>query len=183
MATQTFDFTGADGQHLSGKLDRPDGPVSAYALFAHCFTCTKSSLAAVRLSNALTALGYGVLRFDFTGLGQSGGDFADSSFSGSIADLVAAANAMADAGFPASLLIGHSLGGAAVLAAAAKIPDVKAVATIGAPADVEHVMRLFADDIDTLRKEGDRSSCAGRSSMISVPMIRPHGYMPCANRC
>ena len=90
MSTLPFDFIGAEGQHLSGRLDLPDGPVSSPALFAHCFTCTKSSLAAVRVSKALTALGYGVLRFDFTGLGQSGGDFADSSFSGSIADLVAA---------------------------------------------------------------------------------------------
>ena len=155
MTTQPFDFTGADGQHLSGRLDLPDGPVSSYALFAHCFTCTKSSLAAVRVSNALTALGYGVLRFDFTGLGQSGGDFSDSSFSGSIADLIAAADAMREAGHAPSLLIGHSLGGAAVLAAAAHIPESKAVATIGAPADVDHVTRLFADDIDKLRDEGE----------------------------
>lgn len=100
MSTRRFDFIGADGQQLSGMLDMPDGPVSSYALFAHCFTCTKNSLAAVRLGKALTSLGYGVLRFDFTGLGQSGGDFADSSFSGSIADLVAAADAMREAGRP-----------------------------------------------------------------------------------
>lgn len=155
MSAQSFDFIGAEGQHLSGILDLPDGPVSSYALFAHCFTCTKSSLAAVRISKALTILGYGVLRFDFTGLGQSGGDFADSSFSGSIADLISAADAMRKAGRPPSLLIGHSLGGAAVLAAAADIPEVEAVATIGAPADVEHVTRLFADDVETLRKEGE----------------------------
>lgn len=155
MATQPFDFTGADGQHLSGTLDLPDGPVSSYALFAHCFTCTKSSLAAVRLSKALTALGYGVLRFDFTGLGQSGGDFSDSSFSGSIADLIVAADAMRAAERAPSLLIGHSLGGAAVLAAAAHVPKVKAVATIGAPAGVEHVTRLFADDVGTLQREGE----------------------------
>lgn len=155
MATQSFDFTGAEGQNLSGALDLPDGPVSSYALFAHCFTCTKSSLAAVRLSKALMALGYGVMRFDFTGLGQSGGDFADSNFSGSIADLIAAADAMREAGRPPALLIGHSLGGAAVLAAAAHVPEVKAVATIGAPADVQHVTRLFADDLDTLQREGE----------------------------
>lgn len=112
MPTQAFDFTGADGQALSGMLDLPDGPVSSYVLFAHCFTCTKNSLAAVRLGKALTTLGYGVLRFDFTGLGQSGGDFADSSFSGSIADLIAAADAMREAERPPALLIGHSLGGA-----------------------------------------------------------------------
>ncbi|WP_257551761.1 bifunctional alpha/beta hydrolase/OsmC family protein [Sphingopyxis sp. DBS4] len=155
MSTQAFDFIGADGQNLSGKLDLPDGPVSSHVLFAHCFTCTKSSLAAVRLSRALTALGYGVLRFDFTGLGQSGGDFADSSFSGSIADVIAAADAMREAGRPVALLIGHSLGGAAVLAAAGHIPDAEAVATIGAPFDVEHVTRLFADSIEELETKGE----------------------------
>lgn len=155
MPTQAFDFTGEDGQQLSGALDLPDGPVSSHALFAHCFTCTKSSLAAVWLGKALTALGYGVLRFDFTGLGQSGGDFADSSFSGSIADLVAAADAMRAAGRPTALLIGHSLGGAAVLAAAGRIPETQAVATIGAPFDVEHVTRLFADGIEELRGKGE----------------------------
>ncbi len=155
MPTQTFDFTGAEGQRLSGRLDLPDGPASSYALFAHCFTCTKDSIAAVRISRALTALGYGVLRFDFTGLGQSGGDFADSSFSGSIADLVAAAAAMREAGRPAALLIGHSLGGAAVLAAAAQIVESRAVATIAAPADVTHVERLIAGDIEQLRAKGE----------------------------
>ncbi|MGY0799573.1 alpha/beta fold hydrolase [Lysobacter sp. A286] len=136
-------------------LDLPEGPVSSYALFAHCFTCTKNSLAAVRLGKALTALGYGVLRFDFTGLGQSGGEFADSSFSGSIADLIAAADAMRQAGRPPALLIGHSLGGAAVLAAAGQIPETRAVATIGAPFDVDHVTRLFAGGIEELREKGE----------------------------
>jgi len=155
MSTQPFDFTGADGQQLSGMLDLPEGPVSSYALFAHCFTCTKNSLAAVRLGKALTALGYGVLRFDFTGLGQSGGEFADSSFSGSIADLIAAADAMREAGRPPALLIGHSLGGAAVLAATGQIPETRAVATIGAPFDVDHVTRLFAGGIEELREKGE----------------------------
>lgn len=155
MSTQSFDFTGADGQPLAGVLDLPDGPVSSYALFAHCFTCTKKSLAAVRLGKALTALGFGVLRFDFTGLGESGGDFSDSSFSGSIADLLAAADAMRKAGQPPALLIGHSLGGAAVLAAAGRIPETQAVATIGAPFDVDHVTRLFADGLEELREKGE----------------------------
>ena len=107
------------------------------------------------MGNALTALGYGVLRFDFTGLGQSGGDFADSSFSGSIADVVAGADAMRAAGRPPALLIGHSLGGAAVLAAAGQLPDTQAVATIGAPFDVEHVTHLFAGGIEELREKGE----------------------------
>lgn len=155
MATRNFDFTGADGQRLSGVLELPDGPVASYVLFAHCFTCTKSSLAAVRLGKALTALGHGVLRFDFTGLGESGGDFAHSSFSGSIADLVAAADAMRADGRAPALLVGHSLGGAAVLAAAALIPETRAVATIAAPFDVEHVTHLFSDGLDELREKGE----------------------------
>ena len=155
MSTRSFDFTGADGQPLAGVLDLPDGPVSSYALFAHCFTCTKRSLAAVRLGKALTALGFGVLRFDFTGLGESGGDFSDSSFSGSIADLLAAADAMRKVGRPPALLIGHSLGGAAVLAAAGRIREARAVATIGAPFDVDHVTRLFAGGLEELREKGE----------------------------
>ena len=155
MPTRRFDFTGADGQTLSGVLDLPEGPVTSHALFAHCFTCTKQSLAAVRVAKALTALGYGVLRFDFTGLGESGGAFADSSFSGSIADLLAAAAAMRADGRAPALLVGHSLGGAAVLAAAAQIPEAEAVATIGAPFDVEHVTHLFAGGLDELREQGE----------------------------
>ena len=155
MSTRSFDFTGANGQRLSGALDLPDRAVVSHALFAHCFTCTKQSLAAVRLCDALAARGIGVLRFDFTGLGESGGDFADSSFSGSIADVVAAADAMRGAGRAPALLVGHSLGGAAVLAAAGRIPDTRAVATIGAPFDVDHVTHLFAGGIAELRATGE----------------------------
>jgi putative redox protein len=136
-------------------LDLPDGPPHAHALFAHCFTCTKESLAAVRIGRALAGQGIGVLRFDFTGLGQSGGDFADSTFSGSVRDLLAAARAMGEAGKEPALLIGHSLGGAAVLAAAADLPNVKAIATIGAPCDVQHVTRLFGDGLKTLLEQGE----------------------------
>ncbi|MFC0679646.1 alpha/beta fold hydrolase [Lysobacter korlensis] len=155
MRTENFDFTGESGQRLSGQLDLPPGPATSYALFAHCFTCTKSSLAAVRVSQSLTARGYGVLRFDFTGLGQSTGEFADSSFSGSTRDVIAAARAMADAGLQLTLLIGHSLGGAAVLAAAGELPAVVAIATIGAPFDVEHVTRLFGPQLDTIVAAGE----------------------------
>jgi putative redox protein len=154
MVTRAFDFTGAEGQRLSGRLDFPEGPVLAHALFAHCFTCTKNSIAAVRISRALTARGFGVLRFDFTGLGQSGGDFADSSFSGSIADLVAAAEAMEAAGIAPELLIGHSLGGAAALAAAERLPGISAVATVAAPFDVGHVKRLLGDALERLVQDG-----------------------------
>jgi uncharacterized OsmC-like protein/fermentation-respiration switch protein FrsA (DUF1100 family) len=155
MRTENFDFTGESGQRLDGQLDLPDGEVTAYALFAHCFTCSKGSLAAVRVSRALSAQGYGVLRFDFTGLGQSGGDFADSSFSGSIRDVVAAAQAMEAAGRPVRLLVGHSLGGAAVLAAAGDLPQVAGVAAIAAPFDVDHVTRLFGSSLEHIVSTGE----------------------------
>ena len=156
MRNEAFAFQGSDGQPLAGRLDLPDGPARAFALFAHCFTCTKNSLAAVRIARALTARGIGVLRFDFTGLGDSGGDFADSTFSGSVRDLLAAARAMGEARRAPALLVGHSLGGAAVLAAAADLPGVKAVATLGAPFDVQHVTALIGDaGLETLRTHGE----------------------------
>lgn len=155
MRSERFDFDGGDGQRLAGRLDLPPEPPVAWALFAHCFTCSKDSLAAVRVSRGLTARGYGVLRFDFTGLGGSGGDFAESSFSGSIRDIAAAAGAMHAGGRGVRLLVGHSLGGAAVLAAAGGLPEVSAVATIGAPFDVRHVTRLFAGRVDEIEARGE----------------------------
>ena len=154
MPTRTFDFQGAAGQKLSGRLDLPDGPVRAYALFAHCFTCAKSSLAATHIARALAGLGVGTLRFDFTGLGASEGEFDDATFSGDVKDLQAAAAAMGAAGVGPSLLIGHSLGGAAVLAAAGDMEGVKAVATLGAPFRPEHVTGLFEGDLDKVLAEG-----------------------------
>ncbi|PWG02297.1 alpha/beta fold hydrolase [Sphingosinicella humi] len=161
MPSRPFDFTGADGQPLSGRLDVPDGPVRAHALFAHCFTCSKSSVAAVRIARALTAKGFGVLRFDFTGLGESGGAFADTSFSSNIGDLVAAASAMTRAGIAPSLLIGHSLGGAAALAAAGDLPSVKAVATLATPFDVDHVKQLFGPGLARLEEQGEAEVMLG----------------------
>jgi uncharacterized OsmC-like protein/pimeloyl-ACP methyl ester carboxylesterase len=156
MPTEPFDFTGADGQRLSGRLERPDGAARAWALFAHCFTCSKASVAATRISRALAALGVGVLRFDFTGLGESEGDFAASTFSGSVRDLHAARGALAAAGMAPALLIGHSLGGAAVLAAAGDMADVTAVATIAAPFDVQQVTDLFgAEGLKAVEAEGE----------------------------
>lgn len=167
MRSENFEFTGENGQRLSGQLDLPEGPVTAYALFAHCFTCTKASVAAVRVGRALAAEGYGVLRFDFTGLGQSGGDFADSSFSGSVGDIVAAASAMEQAGREVRLLIGHSLGGSAVLAAAEQLPQAAAFATIAAPFDVEHVTRLFGDSLQEISSAGEAEvQLGGRPFMI-----------------
>jgi putative redox protein len=145
MHSEPFDFDNAQGERLSGRLDRPDGAASAFALFAHCFTCDKTAKAAVRISRALAEKGVGVLRFDFTGLGDSEGEFAAGGFSSNVEDLVSAARHMDERGFAPSLLIGHSLGGAAVLAAAADIASAKAVATIGAPADPAHVLGLLGE--------------------------------------
>lgn len=143
MPSRNFSFSSPAGYVLDGRLELPDAPVRGWALMAHCFTCGKDNLAAVRIGRALARAGIGTLRFDFAGLGGSGGEFADGSFAADVLDLVAAGTSMAEAGMPPSLLIGHSLGGAAVLAAAAALPEVRAVSTIGAPFDVEHVLGLF----------------------------------------
>jgi uncharacterized OsmC-like protein/fermentation-respiration switch protein FrsA (DUF1100 family) len=148
-------FKGRKGQELAARLDRPQGPVVAYALFAHCFTCSKDVFAASRIAKALAAQGIATLRFDFTGLGQSEGDFGNETFSSNVADLVAGANHMRAVLSAPEILIGHSLGGAAVLAAAGQIDEVKAVATIGAPADPAHVAHLFEAHIDDIESEGE----------------------------
>jgi uncharacterized OsmC-like protein/pimeloyl-ACP methyl ester carboxylesterase len=167
MPTERFQFTGSEGQQLAAALDSPDGPVRAYALFAHCFTCGKDVLAAKRIAVALATKGIAVLRFDFTGLGSSEGDFANSTFSSNVADLVRAADHLRTTRQAPALLIGHSLGGAAILAAADQIPDAKAVVTIAAPSDPTHVMGQFADSIEKIRKEGQAEvSLAGRPFTI-----------------
>ena len=140
---QKVTFTGTRGESLAGRLDLPAGHPHAVALFAHCFTCGKDAVAASRISRALTERGFAVLRFDFTGLGESDGEFANSTFSSNITDLVRAADHLRATIAAPTLLVGHSLGGAAVLAAAHLIPEVRAVATIGAPADPAHVAGLF----------------------------------------
>ncbi len=156
MPTRPFDFYNATGEQISGRLELPVGPIRAWALFAHCFTCGKDNIAAVHVSRRLAQAGIGVLRFDFTGLGRSEGEFADTSFSLNIADIVAAAGAMAAAGMPVLLLVGHSLGGAAVLAAAGSLPDVRAVATIGAPFDVAHVLsQIDPDALARIEADGE----------------------------
>jgi uncharacterized OsmC-like protein/pimeloyl-ACP methyl ester carboxylesterase len=152
MRTEPVQFRNPQGQTLAGKLDRPDGAARAYALFAHCFTCDKSSKAAVRISRALADLGVAVLRFDFTGLGESEGQIA--GFSADVRDLLAAAAHMAANGQAPALLIGHSLGGAAALAAAAEIASVKAVATIGAPGDPAHVLKLLGEAVQAIEADG-----------------------------
>ena len=172
MRTEPFEFLGSEGQRLSGLLDQPSGKPRAFALFAHCFTCTKDSKAAVQIAKALTESGIGVFRFDFTGLGQSGGDFSEATFSGSIQDLERAALAMSGAGFGPSLLIGHSLGGAAVLGVARNIPFVTAVAVIAAPFSPEHVVGLFADDLPTILTAG-----AGKVHLGGRPFTIRKGFI------
>lgn len=160
-------FPGAFGTPLAARLDLPAGPPLAYALFAHCFTCSKDSLAAARISAALVSHGFGVLRFDFTGLGGSAGDFANTDFSSNVADLIAAANWLRSAHTAPQILVGHSLGGAAVLAAAGEIPEAAAVATIGAPFEPAHVERLLAAAVPEIEARGEAEvQLAGRSFRI-----------------
>lgn len=154
MPTERFQFASSEGHQLAAALDTPDGPVAAYALFAHCFTCGKDVLAARRISAALAAKGIAVLRFDFTGLGGSGGEFANSTFSSNVADLVLAADHLRVTKKAPAILIGHSLGGAAILAAAGQIPEAKAVVTLEAPSDPAHVTHFFKDKIDDIRAQG-----------------------------
>lgn len=163
MRTDRFTFTGSQGNALAARLDAPDGPPLATALFAHCFTCTKDIFAANRIAVALVAKGLAVLRFDFTGLGSSEGEFANTGFSSNVADLVAAAGHLRACGQAPKLLIGHSLGGAAVLAAAESIPEARAIATIGAPFDTAHVLRHLARDLQEIEARGEAQvTLAGR---------------------
>jgi uncharacterized OsmC-like protein/pimeloyl-ACP methyl ester carboxylesterase len=181
MPTERFQFTGAGGQQLAAALDTPEREPLAYALFAHCFTCGKDVLAARRIAITLAARGIAVLRFDFTGLGSSEGDFANSTFSSNVADLVRAADHLRETRKAPAILIGHSLGGAAILAAAGQIPDAKAVVTIAAPSDPAHVTGLFKERIDDIRKHGKvEVSLAGRPFQISrefLDDIAEHGLM------
>lgn len=149
-------FTGAQGDVLAARLDLPEaGDPKAYALWAHCFSCSKDMIAASRVAKALTDRGFAVLRFDFTGLGGSEGDFANTNFSSNVGDLVAAADFLRENRIAPALLIGHSLGGAAVLVAAGKVPEAKAVITIGAPADPAHVAHHFDDAKDEIEEKGE----------------------------
>ena len=181
MPIERFQFMGSEGQQLAAALDLPERAPIAYALFAHCFTCGKDVLAAKRIAVALAAKGIAVLRFDFTGLGSSEGDFANSTFSSNVADLVRAADHLRAAGKGAAILIGHSLGGAAMLAAAAQIPDAKAVVTIATPSYPGHVTGLFADRIEDIRKHGKvEVSLAGRPFQIKrefLDYIAEHSLM------
>ncbi len=167
MKVERLTFLGGEGQKLAARLDAPDEAPRAYALFAHCFTCGKDVFAASRIAQQLSEHGIAVLRFDFTGLGASEGEFANTNFSSNVADLVAAAAHLRQAYMAPATLIGHSLGGAAVLAAAGEIPEAKAVVTIAAPSDPAHVAGLFRDRVVEIETQGEAEVLlAGRSFRI-----------------
>ena len=167
MMTEKFQFPGSDGQMLAASLDLPDGAPVAYALFAHCFTCGQNVLAAKRIAEGLSKHGIATLRFDFTGIGASEGEFANTTFSSNIGDLVLAADHLRKTRRAPSILIGHSLGGAAILAAVSLIPEAKCVATVAAPSDPSHVTHWFKDQIPEIREKGELEvSLAGRPFRI-----------------
>jgi uncharacterized OsmC-like protein/fermentation-respiration switch protein FrsA (DUF1100 family) len=165
---QRASFANVHGETLSGWLIRPAGEIRAAAIFAHCFTCTAQSKAAVVIAEELAAEGVAVLRFDFTGLGSSEGDFGREGFGGDVSDIEAATQYLEEEGLPPSLLVGHSLGGAAVLAVAARIPSVTAVATIGAPSDVAHSLHRVEGDLDAISANGTgKVSIGGRPFSVT----------------
>ncbi|KIC34718.1 bifunctional alpha/beta hydrolase/OsmC family protein [Leisingera sp. ANG-S5] len=161
MPTERITFTGHAGNTLTARLDLPEGPVLATALFAHCFTCSKDIPAARRIAGRLAAMGIAVLRFDFTGLGHSEGEFENTTFSSNVADLIKAAQYLAARSMAPALLIGHSLGGAAVLRARAGIPSVKGVVTLGAPFDPGHVSHHFDAALPEIEAKGRAEVCLG----------------------
>jgi putative redox protein len=185
MSGRLFDFEGGGGHRLSGRLDTPETTPRGWAIFAHCFTCGKDSLASSRVARALARAGIGVLRFDFAGIGTSGGRVADFDFAADVDDLVAASEAMTSAGMQPSLLVGHSLGGAAALCAAPRLPAIRAVATIGAPADVSHVLTHIApSELDRVMEDGEAEvTIGGRRFVISRNFIeesRRHDVERCS---
>jgi len=173
MKTIRLQFPNAIGEMLSAKLEMPvDKKPIAFALFAHCFTCSKNLMAVTHISRGLTAKGIAVLRFDFTGLGESEGDFADTNFSSNVDDLVVAAEYLKSEYEAPKLLVGHSLGGAAVLIAASKLPYIEAVATVGAPADPPHIKHLFTSSLEEISTSGKADvSLSGRPFTIKKQFI------------
>ncbi len=170
--TRKVKFKGADGQMLAAALDLPNGTPHATVLFAHCFSCSKDIKAARVIARALCAEGFAVLRFDFTGLGASEGDFANTNFSSNVDDLVSAADFLRDEFEAPGIIIGHSLGGAAVIVAAARIPEVKGVAVIGAPAEADHVLAQISEAREEIEKNGVATvNLAGRPFAIKKQFL------------
>ena len=171
MPAERFDFRNKEGNQLAALLDRPDGPIRAVALFAHCFTCGKSNRAARHIAEGLKLHGIAVLRFDFTGLGASEGEFANTTFSSNVDDLVAAADHLRTTLMAPAILIGHSLGGAAVLAAAHRIAEARAVVTIAAPSDPAHVIGLFGERVAELDNKDEVEVTLGRPAVSHPPHL------------
>ncbi len=173
MKSEKLQFDGSSGDPLSARIDLPDSASpKACALFAHCFTCSKNLKAVGNIARALTERNIAVFRFDFTGLGESEGDFSETNFSSNIDDLVTAADYMQKEFSSPEILVGHSLGGAAVLQAAHHIESSKALATIGAPANPEHVKKNFAPKLDEIEKTGEAEvTLAGRSFRIKKQFL------------
>lgn len=173
MKTLPISIETTSGLTLSARLDLPDGAYTATALFAHCFTCGKDILAASRISRRLVAHGFAVLRFDFTGLGASEGEFADTNFTSNIGDLVEAANWLRNNYEAPSLLIGHSLGGTAILAAAQQLPEARALVTIGSPSDPRHIFKLIGErSLQEIESAGDAEvNLEGRTFRIKKQFL------------
>ena len=183
IRTTRLTFPGSRGAQLAARYDHPIGPIRATALFAHCFTCSKDIAAASRVSRALAHRGFGVLRFDFTGLGHSEGEFENTDFSSNVDDLVAAADHLRATESAPSLLIGHSLGGAAVLAGAERVPEARAVVTIGAPSNPEHVTRMLTCALDDIERDGvGEVELAGRRFRIRRDLLEDLASQPLAER-
>lgn len=176
MRTKRHDIPGAHGHPLAARLDEPDGEPRAYALYAHCFTCGKDVLAARRIAQELTEHGIAVLRFDFTGIGASGGDFADTNFSTNVDDLLAAAAYLRTHFTAPQLLIGHSLGGTAVLAAAEHLPEAKAVVTIASPGHPSFATSTFSEHLERIAEAGEAHvELAGRPFRIRQQFVDDAG--------
>lgn len=173
MSTTKIQFKNQEGFDLTGSIELPENRIPHnFVLFAHCFTCNKNFLAVKNICKALNEKGFGVLRFDFTGLGESEGDFADSNFSGNVEDLISAANYLEDNYLAPSLLIGHSLGGAAVLFASTMLTSVTAVATIGAPSHIGHVKNLLKNDVEDINENGSAEvNIGGRNFNIKKQFL------------
>ena len=173
MQFKNLEFENDSGQKLSARLDLPlDGKPIAYALFAHCFTCSKNLKAIAHISRALTSEGIAVLRFDFTGLGESEGDFADTNLSSNVGDLVVASEFLKANYEAPAILIGHSFGGAAVLQAASAIPSSQAVVTIAAPADPSHVRHALGSIEETIEHQGEAEvNLVGRTFRIKKQFL------------
>jgi len=172
MKRERIHFPGSQGTELVGRLETPSSPPTAYALFAHCFTCSKDLKAAGWIGRTLVERGIAVFRFDFTGLGESEGDFADTNFTSNLADLVAAGDWLREHREAAKILVGHSLGGAAVLAAARRFPEAMAVATLGAPSDTQHLGDMLRSKAPEIEQRGSAEvNLAGRSFRIKKQLL------------